>query len=1063
MSDRPPVWDETIRGARDGYNPAYEFIESIVPLELGPWAFIQALLVPEYPLFRRLGAPSNLIDGPNDEQVDFYLPQADLVIEIDGGQHGEQRQAWKDRARDRFLEKLGIVTLRLKTEDLRKRNADFVSFIASLRDRCDASTRLKAYRKFTADRQAAAPSLRFDLTAVIRLQIAIMLAISHRQLDLNQPEWRLNISQDFATRSEHNWAASAIEELFDWFGLFARLNYTEFTPPEIKFDNTGLHFDMRLFSRADDETCRVEGIVICTGAVQDHPFTITPGRKARLRNFGVSYLATEDTTELSDTPPSVADLTELSRRVFGHENFRPGQDTLILNAISGQKSLGLMPTGGGKSLCFQVPALLGPGTAIVVVPIKALGRDHVAELEAAGFSGRVVNIDGDMPARLRDEVYGERILRGEMRFVFVSPERFQTEKFRHIVRRLREKDRLRMFVIDEVHCMSEWGHDFRPSYLTLPGTLRSLADDVPVLGLTATASVNVLRDIQSEFQIPDELVAYEMHRSRTELNFSIRKELSTPEQVAREINRIFTKTEGNAPPQVHIFSRYVNGPAGVERLSTMLANAGLGLRVGLFSGSAPKTFDVEKAFERLRNPNLPIPKTFEDYKQTVQNLWKSGHLDTIVTTKAFGMGVNKPDVRHTLHAGMPGSMEAFYQEAGRAGRDREHADCHMLFRPEEDEAEQIYLRLSANLNPNAIKAELEGKDGGRKPVRGDFRSQLWFLAQGLISQEEELALVARLHEIVRNCTTETLMIRAGQMGDVAHSGQRFQITLYRLYQMGLITPWAVTDWGRGAGDDLSVQAVEVRRLNTSFADACTAIISRIQAVDGKGAESATVEHLNALKTGRDNWTELYRQLLNWVRRKQLGSRLESTWNLYRESHAFTPERAVEFREGLEAFFKVDSNAFQLAALRDMSIDEVTAVISDLITLPGQQMLKDHSALRKLSAQLSRLLEGTQESPGLNLASAFLHLITERTPGSEATMRFRAAVPKGALFLWNGPGRDLLAKVASSSTAASDIIGAWLVEGKPERQQLLEIHEAIPARSVEAALLNEMASELALAI
>lgn len=1066
VSDRPPVWRETIRGASNGYNPALEFLEGIIPIELGPWAFIQSLLVPECPLFRRLGAPTNLIDGPNDEQVDFYLPQADLVIEIDGGQHREQRQAWKDQARVRFLEQLGIVTLRLKTEDLQSRNAAFSSFITKLRKRCEDSPRLLAYRNFTADRLAAVPSLRFDLTATIRLQIAIILAISHRQLDLAQLEWRLRVSQDFAKRTESNWAALAIEELFDWFHLFARLSHTEFTPPNVVIGSHGLHFDMRLFARADDDTCRGDGITISTGAIQDQPFAIdqpSPRRITRLRNYGISYLATAEVTVPRDKAPPVADLTELSRRVFGHENFRPGQETLILNAISGQKSLGLMPTGGGKSLCFQVPALLGAGTAIVVVPIKALGRDHCAELEAAGFSGRVVNIDGEMPARLRDEIYAGRILRGEMRFVFVSPERFQTEKFRHAVRRLHENGQLRMFVIDEVHCMSEWGHDFRPSYLTLPGTLRSLADDVPVLGLTATASVNVLRDIQSEFQIPDELVAYEMHRSRTELNFSIRKALSTPEQVAKEIAKIVTETDDNMPPQVHVFSRYANGPSGVDRLSTMLANAGLGLRVGSFSGSAPKTFNIENAFGRLRDANLPIPKNFDDYKQTVQNLWKSGRLDVIVTTKAFGMGVNKPDVRHTLHAGMPGSMEAFYQEAGRVGRDRNSAVCHMLFRPEEDDAEQIYVRLSGNLTPQAIKDELEGKDGGRKPVSGDFRSQLWFLSQGLIGQDDEQALVARLHDIVRKSPSETLMIRAGQMGDSAHSGQRFQITLYRLYQMGLIAPWLVTDWGRGAGEDISVQAVEVRRLDASFHDACASIVARIQAVDGKGAESATVEKLNALMAGQENWTELYRQLLNWVRRKQLGTRLESTWNLYRASHAFTPERAEEFRDGLEAFFKVDSNAFQLAALRDMPIGEVIKVIGDLITTPGTQTLKEQSALRRLSAQLSRLLEGTQESPGLNLASACFHLLTEKAPGPETKMRLRTAVPKGALVFWNGAGRGLLSQLASSSTTARDIIGTWLVEDKPERQQLLEIHDAIPAPSVEAALLNEMANELAQAI
>nr|WP_283258516.1 DEAD/DEAH box helicase [Pseudomonas sp. GX19020] len=128
-----------------------------------------------------------------------------------------------------------------------------------------------------------------------------------------------------------------------------------------------------------------------------------PPTVTRLQELGVSYLAVKEEA-VAPAPPATADLAELCRRIFGHDEFRPGQEALILNAISGQKSLGLMPTGGGKSLCFQVPALLKSGTTITVVPIKALGRDHCAELEAAGFTGRVVNIDSDMPAQLRDRV-----------------------------------------------------------------------------------------------------------------------------------------------------------------------------------------------------------------------------------------------------------------------------------------------------------------------------------------------------------------------------------------------------------------------------------------------------------------------------------------------------------------------------------------------------------------------------------------------------------------------------------------------------------------------------------
>lgn len=1062
IANSSPYWGESIRGNDQGNNPALAFFAEIMPEYLGRWTFIQNLIVPEYPLFRELGAPRNLVREDNSERVDFYLPQAELVIEIDGGQHKSARQTAKDNERERFLERYGIETLRLKTEDLRSKNAHFTDFIDRLKLHCENSSLLSAYHHFLATAQDSTPSLRYDLTATLRLQVALILAVACGCLDLSAPEWRLHVTQDFPENQGNTWVNFAVDELFSWFELFARLNHTTFTRPDIIFSSDGLHFAMRLFQRADDNAASDQGIGIYTGAVQYLPFCYgeeKSKKKIRIRSGSKSYLITEKAAKQQQNAvlPALADLRELNYRIFGHDSFRPGQETLILNALSGQKSLGLMPTGGGKSLCFQIPALLSQGTTIVVVPIKALGRDHCAELEAVGFTGRTVNIDSNMPAVLRDKIYFRRILSGEMRFVFVSPERFQTESFRRIIDSLRQAEQLRMFVIDEVHCMSEWGHDFRPSYLTLPGTLRKLAKDVPLIGLTATASVNVLRDIQSEFQIPDELVAYEMHRGRTELNFSIRKNKSSAEVVVQEVMNILAKQTETGSPPIHIFSPYANGVNGVEFLSNALADAKGDLKIGFFSGAAPRNFNPDKAWQRLQDSHLMASPDYERYKKTVQAFWKQGKLDVIVTTKAFGMGVNKPDVRHTLHAGMPGSMEAFYQEAGRAGRDRRPAVCHMLFQPESDDAEHIWLRLQANLTPEAVQKEIDARS---QNSRGDFRSQLWFLRQGLISLEEEQALLARLHTLVREWSQEIQVIHVRQLSEVPQNGLRFQLTLFRLYQMGIIEPWTVTDWGRGGAEELSVQAVEVRRLNTSFVDACSAVMLRIQSVDGKGAESATLEKLKALAKQKENWPGLYQLLLAWVRRTQLGSRLQSTWNLYNACLNFTPEQAVVFRDTLESFFKVDSNAFRLASLRDMPLNEAAVALNSLITVNGTHELPDRMLLNKLAAQLARLLEGTQESRGLNLAAACLQLLTEQASTNEASRRFRQAVPDDVLSFWHGAGGLLLSRVGRANASAGETIGGWLLNEKPARHELLAIHNALPAKVIEAALFHEVAAELA---
>ena len=1066
IGDKPPEWGRSILGDdKTGYNPALSFLESILLNEMREVAYIRHLLVPEFPLFKQLSAPTNLISKPNDERVDFYLPQADLVVEIDGGQHSQEAQKSKDIRRDQFLKKFGITTLRLQTSDLQNRNEEFEKFCKQLIGHCNDSDRLQPYRASFEACSHAKPSLRHDITAVIRLQFAVMLAIRDGQLDLEAPRWRLHVTQDFVPSAANYWAQAALDELLDWFGLFARLTNTEFNAPEVVFEEGGLHCDIQIFGRPDDSESSPGVITVRTSAVQDQPFIAdrrAPSHIARVQDLGISYIEASDAPDFLTNPPATSDLIEISFRIFGHENFRPGQEALILNALSGQKSLGLMPTGGGKSLCFQLPALLKAGTTITVVPIKALGRDHCDELETAGFTGRVVNIDSDMPKTIQEKVYAPLIRSGAMRFVFVSPERFQDEEFRTLVSGLKEQGQLRMFVIDEVHCMSEWGHDFRTSYLTLPGTLRNLATEVPVLGLTATASVNVLRDIQGEFEIPDELVAYEMHRSRNELNFSIRKALSSPPQIATEVGNLVAGTDGNLPPPIHIFTRYANGVMGVESYATILSNLGLGLRVGTFSGRTPKNFDPDTAYTRLQAIDVPKPRTYEEYKQCVQKLWKEGRLDVIVTTKAFGMGVNKPDVRHTLHAGMPTSMEAFYQEAGRAGRDREDADCHMLLRPEPDNATEIYEQLRRDLSPAAIEKAREYDSSQKKLPRnggGDFRAQLYFLAQGLIDISAEADLVFRLHEILRSSPGSSVLIRAQDLADLSHGAKRLQESLYRLYQMGLIEPWTVTDWGHADTENSHVQAVMVTKLPTTFADACQTVAYRIQAIDGKSADLSSVDHLlNRPGTAKD-WRALIMLLIDWVRRKHLDGRLQSTWNLYSKSIAFTQDKAVAFRDELEAFFKIDSDAFELAALRDMPMHEVVPALERIITNASENSVLEVGALRRLSAQLARLLEGTQDSSGLNLAAAILSLLSDETSTSDAEMRFHAAVTEGAFEFWRGHGNSLLNRVASANIFARDVIGEWLIRDTPDRQALLKIQETIPAKAIELALFDDLAAEL----
>jgi ATP-dependent DNA helicase RecQ len=295
IGNSPPNWQHTIRGnEKTDYKPALSFLEKTLPTAMPEIAFIQKLLVPEFPLFSRLTAPSGLVAGPNDEKVDFYLPQADLVIEIDGSQHCEEPQRSKDRQRDLFLERFGIVTLRLCTKDLEERNSKFERFCDKLQKLCKSSPRLQPYLIASNTFVHGSASLRYDITASIRLQVAVMMAISHRMLDPEAPEWMLHVSQDFYPSDSTQWAKVALDELLDWFALFARLNSVNFKAPIANFVENGLHIDMRLFDRPDDKALPPNAITVRTSPVQDIPFvdgSSSPRKIVRVQDLGISHLS----------------------------------------------------------------------------------------------------------------------------------------------------------------------------------------------------------------------------------------------------------------------------------------------------------------------------------------------------------------------------------------------------------------------------------------------------------------------------------------------------------------------------------------------------------------------------------------------------------------------------------------------------------------------------------------------------------------------------------------------------------------------------------------------------
>ena len=381
---------------------------------------------------------------------------------------------------------------------------------------------------------------------------------------------------------------------------------------------------------------------------------------------------------------------EALKTYFGYDDFRPLQEEIVQSVLDGRDTLALMPTGGGKSLCFQVPTMAMNGLCLVITPLIALMKDQVENLRkrdiraAAIYTGMTYD---------QQKVALDNCQWGPYRFLYVSPERLESEEFRERLCRLP----ICLIAVDEAHCISQWGYDFRPSYLKI-AEIRDLINEprtknqdkrVPILALTATATPEVVDDIQERLAFSEKNVLRKSF-ARKNLSYVVRQ---TNKKVD-EIVHILSKVPGSAIV-------YVRNRQRSQEIAAYLSEKGISADFYHAGLTTKERNDKQEAWKRYATPISNSPSG-HPVGETPSNI------RVIVATNAFGMGIDKPDVRMVIHHDLPDTIEAYFQEAGRAGRDEQRAFAVLLYDPSQDKA-KARKRVADNYPPKEFVIDVYHK------------------------------------------------------------------------------------------------------------------------------------------------------------------------------------------------------------------------------------------------------------------------------------------------------------------------------------------------------------------
>ncbi|HWL92778.1 MAG TPA: RecQ family ATP-dependent DNA helicase [Phycisphaerae bacterium] len=687
------------------------------------------------------------------QRVDFFVSKPEslkLIIEIDGAFHEQQ---WElDNARDAALSRCGCTIFRIPVDEVRSGTGlklDELRALLQLHRTPDSRP------EDTNTQNRLVPACRYVHT----IQIAILQAIQIGLLGSSGP-WDITFdySQKYGLQETEfgalvRLASTGMQTLLSRLAALYRFDLPRSTskPLHLSFSG-GTHPTSTVF--------HISSMYV--------PFDLA----AQPVPSGVAKL----------TEPASDDLLYFLRFLFRKDEFWEGQADSITRVLQGKDVLVLLPTGAGKSITFQLASMLLPGVAVVVAPILSLIDDQIDNLRSYGIN-RVAKITSHIHGADRKSV-ADLFGQGHFLFCYVAPERFQTESFREALRALTVSTPVSLLAVDEAHCVSEWGHDFRTAYLNIGRTAREFCSfygsPPPLIGLTGTASKAVLRDVQRELEITDfEALVTPKSFDRKELKL-LRISCTSVEKTARmkgllgqllprefqETSAAFFQARGEYTRCGVVFCPHVGGNFGIVQVAKQIEQA-LSIPTAIYSGTAPKGI---------------VQNVYDEGKARTAHEFKRNRLSLLIATKSFGMGIDKSNVRYTIHNGLPSSIESFYQEAGRAGRDKRKAVCTILFSDDQPERTQRLLSPTTTIEEvSSVIDSVEWEDAD------DITRALWFHVNAFRGVEKELQDVEAIVDRLGDFTIRPRATIRVRKEDRALTEK----ALHRLLVLGLIADYSI--------------------------------------------------------------------------------------------------------------------------------------------------------------------------------------------------------------------------------------------------------------------------------